>query len=86
MELLIAYIIIWGILTSVTVTHMPSKMPFMRILVSCSLFPIQWLLLPVTYLYRVLGVGVYFETSILMTEEEVESLSDEIHDKDSNDT
>ena len=81
----IAYMVIWGFLTTAAVSQMPGYIPFLRIMIANSLFPIQWLLLPVTLLYRVLGVGVYFETSVLMTESEIEKLSDEIHSEDADD-
>ena len=85
MELLIAYLIIWGIRTTLMTQAVPSYIPFLRVAIICTLFPIEVVVKLISFVYRFLGVGVYFECSVLMTEEELENISDEIDLDDQDD-
>jgi len=82
---IITYLLIWGIRTTVFLLNMPSVLPLYKFALISLLFPIELLIKIISLIYSIFGIGVYFECSLLMTEEELKNFSDEFNKEDESD-
>lgn len=84
-EALIVYAILVGMKATSLIFTLPGSFSLVKMILIALLVPIEVLLYPIAYVYSKLNIGIYYEVSIMMTEEDFEMLSDEINDENEND-
>lgn len=86
MKLLIAYLVGVAISATILIYRMPNKVSLLKLMLVAALYPLQIFLFILAEVYRLFGVGLFLECSILMTEEEYQDLSDREDENNENDT